>query len=183
MWPHAIEVYRDMSLFTSASSSISILFFLLSYIPGTHSEISTQFQNNSSIISESGDQNHPTNEKHISVLSFEFNEDPETKNEDESLAKDSFWGRLYFNDFPQRKGVQYFRAHFGLEPPRGEITFLLKEPYNLCDSIVDDEVRGDGKKFLVAIRGECSFGEKVKVANEAGADGLVIVNNVVSFCC
>jgi hypothetical protein len=149
-------------------------------------ETSTKFQSNSALDDNKNDEYKPTNEvkeERVSNLSFNLDGDPITSDEDNILAKDSFWGRLYFNDFPQRKGIQYFRGHFGSEPPRGEITFLLREPYTLCGSIIgNNEIQGNGKKFLVAMRGECPFGEKVRVANEAGVDGLVIVNNEVSFC-
>jgi len=118
-------------------------------------------------------------EKHtFSQLSFDT--DPFHHEEESTLANESFWGRLYIESFPDRKGFQYFRAHYGVPPPVNETTFVLADPIDLCS---DEEYTAGNLKdtVLVVRRGVCSFADKSRAAHEAGARGILFVNNEVSI--
>jgi hypothetical protein len=88
--------------------------------------------------------------------------------------------RLYVEGFPVP--LQYFRAHFGLPPPQGEMKLLLASPITMCDDITglatiynDNQV--DGNTIIVAQRGSCTFGDKAILAHEIGAAGVLFINN------
>lgn len=103
---------------------------------------------------------------------------------------ESTWGRLYLQGFPGHNGMQYFRAHFGSEPPLHHVKFVLANPSTYCRDN-DEEERSVGKSndlspstfdvdtILVVKRGDCTFVEKSQRAKDVGAGGLLIVNNEV----
>eukprot|EP00578_Thalassiosira_sp_NH16_P018356 CAMPEP_0181095702 /NCGR_PEP_ID=MMETSP1071-20121207/10652_1 /TAXON_ID=35127 /ORGANISM="Thalassiosira sp., Strain NH16" /LENGTH=448 /DNA_ID=CAMNT_0023178085 /DNA_START=696 /DNA_END=2042 /DNA_ORIENTATION=- len=109
-----------------------------------------------------------------SVLSFDSNQGDE---------ESSFWGRLYIKHFPD--SIQYFRAHFGWPAPsRRPVKLKLASPLNMCDEatglpILDNikEIDDETETVLVAMRGECTFGEKALVAHSVGVAGILFVNN------
>ena len=121
-----------------------------------------------------------------SVLNFdagEYSEDECDDNESTNTVN-SWWGRLYVEGCPAP--MQYFRAHFGEAPPHGNVKLLLASPPSMCDnlaglSILNNAHDVDGNTVVVAVRGECTFGEKAIAAFEAGAAGIVFVNNMVSI--
>lgn len=117
-----------------------------------------------------------------SVLSFD--KDP-TDGDDNELpqptTESSFWGKLYVEGFSVP--IQYFRAHFGQAPPSGVVKLLLASPINLCDDVLgfaslDNADKVDENTIIFAMRGECTFSEKASAAFEAGAAGIVFINNV-----
>jgi hypothetical protein len=121
-------------------------------------------------ISCQGDSLSAEEEHQFSQLNFDSDERIET-----------FWGRLYL-PFPDRKGFQYFRAHYGVAPPMEATSFLLAKPIDLCDTpSIDEEGLGYDEdlsdKILVVRRGNCSFAQKSLAAMELGAQGVLLVNN------
>jgi hypothetical protein len=57
--------------------------------------------------------------------------------------------------------MQYFRAHFGREPPEGEVKLLLASPSTMCDTISG-----------------LAVGKKALLTNEYGASGILFINNM-----
>lgn len=102
------------------------------------------------------------------------------------LAKESnsFWGRLFIDGFPGENGMQYFRAHFGILPPSlHKVRFVLAQHLDECSdggrlNEVDENLI-DHDTVLVVKRGNCTFGEKAQRAHDAGAGGILFVNNEV----
>lgn len=120
----------------------------------------------------------------MSNLDFSFQSEHDVGKENKLLmTKSSFWGRLYLNGFPNRKGTQYFRAHFGSVPPTNEITFTLASS-SLCkrDIATTQEREFDKMDDLIVVelRGNCTFEEKAWTAQQYGARGILFVNNEVS---
>ena len=99
--------------------------------------------------------------------------------------------------FPGHNGMQYFRAHFGNEPPLHRVKFVFANPSTYCKDNDDDDDDDEERKsaveksnelspstfdldtILVVKRGDCTFVEKSQRAQDAGAGGLLIVNNEV----
>jgi hypothetical protein len=90
------------------------------------------------------------------------------------LRSTRFWGRLYLDGWPQT--IQYFRAHFGIEPPLGRKRFVFAEPRDACSDLENAELINKNHILLVH-RGTCTFGTKAKIAEKAGASGVIIINN------
>jgi len=90
------------------------------------------------------------------------------------LRASRFWGRLYIDGWPQT--VQFFRAHFGIEPPTGRKVFVFPDPRDACEEIKNPEYYTEDHVLLVN-RGKCTFGTKAKNAQKTKATGIVIVNN------
>ena len=93
----------------------------------------------------------------------------------------SFWGRIYIDSFPDRKGFQYFRAHYGIAPPIEVTNFVLANPIHLCYAATSVNEEGSPRtdytnKTLVVRRGECGFYQKSQTAAAYGAQGILIVN-------
>eukprot|EP01033_Poteriospumella_lacustris_P010307 gene10307-7323_t len=91
-----------------------------------------------------------------------------------SLRASRFWGRLYIDGWPQT--IQYFRAHFGIEAPLGRKRFVFAEPRDGCQDLTNADLI-DSSHILLVNRGSCTFGTKAKVAQKAGAAGVLIINN------
>lgn len=115
---------------------------------------------------------------------------------DRESVSDASWGRLYVDGFPGQSGIQYFRAHFGSMPPSHRVKFVLagsssmtycnndsndnkekkEEAEEVAKSSTNDNLF-DSNTIVVAKRGSCTFVEKAKRAQDAGAGGLLITNN------
>jgi hypothetical protein len=90
------------------------------------------------------------------------------------LRATRFWGRLYIEGWPQT--VQFFRAHFGYEPPLGKKRFVFAEPRDGCGELTNGHLMTDEHVVLVN-RGTCTFGDKAKNIQATGASAIVIINN------
>lgn len=113
----------------------------------------------------------------FSVL--DFNADSTPANEDDlegqlRLRSTRFWGRLYFDGWPQT--IQYFRAHFGIEPPIGRKRFVFAEPRDACTDLTNAHLLTKDHVLLVH-RGTCTFGTKAKNAEKTAASAIIIINN------
>ncbi len=84
------------------------------------------------------------------------------------LRSTRFWGRLYIDGWPQT--IQFFRAHFGIEPPLGRKTFVFAEPRDACSDLTNAEHLTSDHVLLVH-RGTCTFGTKAKIAAKTNATG------------
>lgn len=90
------------------------------------------------------------------------------------LRSTRFWGRLYIDGWPQT--IQFFRAHFGNEPPLGRKTFVFAEPRDACEDLTNADALTEDHVLLVH-RGTCTFGHKAKIAQKTKASGIIIINN------
>lgn len=103
----------------------------------------------------------------------------------EKLRASRYWGRMYIEGHPQ--SIQYFRAHFGEQTPKGKKYFVFANSRDACSenlvvpkvfASVDAEHEVDTKEIvLLAHRGTCTFGVKALNAHAAGVSGLIIINN------
>lgn len=90
------------------------------------------------------------------------------------LRATRFWGRLYIDGWPQT--IQFFRAHFGIEPPFGRKIFVFAEPRHGCEELNNaDKLTSD--HVLLVNRGTCTFGTKAKIASKTNASAVIIINN------
>lgn len=90
------------------------------------------------------------------------------------LRSSRYWGRLYINGWPQ--SIQFFRAHFGIEPPIGQKTLVFAEPRDACTDLSNANLLTENHVLLVN-RGICTFGTKSKVASRTNASAVIIINN------
>jgi hypothetical protein len=90
------------------------------------------------------------------------------------LRASRYWGRLYIDGWPQT--VQFFRAHFGVEPPTGRKTFVFAEPRNGCSELTNAHLLTKDHVLLVN-RGVCTYGAKAKIAAATNASSVIIINN------
>lgn len=90
------------------------------------------------------------------------------------LRSTRFWGRLHIDGWPQ--SIQFFRAHFGKEPPYGRKRFVFAEPRDACTELENEKLITSDHILLVN-RGTCTYGTKAKTAKAAGASAIVIINN------
>ncbi len=90
------------------------------------------------------------------------------------LRSTRFWGRLYIDGWPQT--IQFFRAHFGIEPPFGKKRFIFPVPRDACSDIENSDKITENMVFLVP-RGNCTFGTKAKNAHKTRASAILIINN------
>eukprot|EP01031_Cornospumella_fuschlensis_P031675 gene31675-38280_t len=90
------------------------------------------------------------------------------------LRSTRFWGRLYIDGWPQT--IQYFRAHFGTEPPLGRKRFVFAEPRDACSPLTNADLLSNDHVLFVH-RGSCTFGTKAKNAQSTNASAIVIINN------
>ena len=90
------------------------------------------------------------------------------------LRSTRYWGRIYIDGWPQT--IQYFRAHFGIEPPFGRKIFVFAEPRDACADLTNtDKLTADHVLFVH--RGNCTFGSKAKNAMKTLASAMVVINN------
>jgi hypothetical protein len=81
---------------------------------------------------------------------------------------------LYLDGWPQT--IQFFRAHFGIEPPFGRKRFIFPNPRDACSTIENaDKISSDF--VLLVHRGNCTFGTKAKNAHATKASSILIINN------
>jgi hypothetical protein len=80
------------------------------------------------------------------------------------------WGRLYPQGWPS--GIQYLKAEFGGAAPEGSQTLHVGVPADGCS-----EMKTVNGGLVLVNRGTCTFGQKARRAQEAGAQGVIIVNN------
>jgi hypothetical protein len=110
---------------------------------------------------------------------LDFNADSTPANDDDvdgqlRLRSTRFWGRIYIDGWPQT--IQYFRAHFGIEPPLGRKIFVFAEPRDACDDLTNAHLLTKEHVLLVN-RGSCTFGTKAKFAEKTNASAIIIINN------
>lgn len=90
------------------------------------------------------------------------------------LRSTRFWGRIYLDGWPQT--IQFFRAHFGIEPPYGRKRFVFPEPRDACSDLQNaDKITQD--MVLLVHRGNCTFGTKARYAHNTKASSVLIINN------
>ena len=113
----------------------------------------------------------------FSNLDFNADSTPASEEDIEGqlrLRATRFWGRLYIDGWPQT--IQFFRAHFGIEPPLGRKTFVFAEPRDACSDLTNaDLITSDHIVFVH--RGTCTYGTKAKIVSKTGAGGIIIINN------
>eukprot|EP01038_Epipyxis_sp_PR26KG_P014922 gene14922-20071_t len=110
---------------------------------------------------------------------LDFNADSTPASEDDiegqlRLRSTRFWGRLYIDGWPQT--IQFFRAHFGIEPPLGRKIFVFAEPRDACQDITNAPYLTKDHVLLVN-RGTCTYGTKAKFAEKTNASAIIIINN------
>lgn len=110
---------------------------------------------------------------------LDFNADSSFAAEDDiegqiQLRNSRFWGRLYIEGWPQT--IQYFRAHFGSEPPMGRKQFVFAEPRDACEELTNGHLLTENH-VLLANRGICTYGTKAKNAQKTKATAIFIINN------
>ena len=122
----------------------------------------------------------------FSVLNFQTHHDKDEwtsqfDNEEaleENKSKLAFWGRLYLDGFPFP--MQYFRAHFGLPPPKGYFDFILIHTNEICIKGNETQHREIyANTVIVSERGTCSFSDKALTAFGLGAKAILFINNEV----
>lgn len=110
---------------------------------------------------------------------LDFNADSSFASDDDidgqmQLRNSRFWGRLYIEGWPQT--IQYFRAHFGSEPPIGRKQFVFAEPRDACEELKNGHLLTENH-VLLANRGTCTYGTKAKNAQKTKATAIFIINN------
>jgi hypothetical protein len=90
------------------------------------------------------------------------------------LRDTRFWGRLYLDGWPQT--IQFFRAHFGTSAPMGKKTFVFAEPRDACGELTNS-VKLTQDHVVLVNRGTCTYGQKAKHVQNAGASAIIIINN------
>uniref|UniRef100_A0A674K7R9 alpha-1,2-Mannosidase n=1 Tax=Terrapene triunguis TaxID=2587831 RepID=A0A674K7R9_9SAUR len=71
-------------------------------------------------------------------------------------------------------------AQFGMDLTKQEHGVVLSEPYQACAAISNrQEVQG---KMALAQRGECMFATKARNLQEAGASGVIFIDNAEGSC-
>lgn len=113
----------------------------------------------------------------FSNLDFSADSTPASEEDVEGqlrLRSTRFWGRLYIDGWPQT--IQYFRAHFGTEPPLGRKRFVFAEPRDACNPLTNAQLL-TSEHVLLVHRGTCTFGTKAKHAQLTNASAIVIINN------
>lgn len=113
----------------------------------------------------------------FSNLDFDADSTPAREDDIEGqlrLRSTRFWGRLYIDGWPQT--IQFFRAHFGIEPPMGRKTFVFAEPRDACHDLTNAHLLTPDHVLLVN-RGTCTYGTKAKNAAKTAATAIIIINN------
>lgn len=113
----------------------------------------------------------------FSNLDFAADNSPASEDDIEgqmNLRSTRFWGRLYIDGWPQP--IQFFRAHFGKEPPMGRKRFVFAEPRDGCLELENAQHLTSDHVLLVN-RGKCTFGTKALIASKTAAGSVVIINN------
>lgn len=90
------------------------------------------------------------------------------------LRSTRFWGRLVIDGWPQT--IQFFRAHFGIEPPFGRKRFVFAEPRDACGDLENAELI-TSDHIVLANRGRCTFGQKALNVRKTAASAIIVINN------
>ena len=113
----------------------------------------------------------------FSNLDFDADNAPASEEDYEAqlqLRSTRFWGRLYLDGWPQT--IQFFRAHFGQPAPLGRKQFVFAEPRDACSELTNADILNED--FIVLVnRGTCTYGQKAKNVQKAGAAAVLIINN------
>lgn len=91
-----------------------------------------------------------------------------------NLRSTRFWGRLYIDGWPQT--IQFFRAHFGIEPPFGRKRFVFAEPRDACTELENANLLTN-EHIVFVNRGRCTFGQKALNVKKTLASAVIIINN------
>jgi hypothetical protein len=113
----------------------------------------------------------------FSNLQFDADNTPAAEDDIEGqmrLRSTRFWGRIYIDGWPQ--SIQFFRAHFGNEPPIGRKRFVFSEPRDACQEFTNADLLTE-EHVVLANRGNCTFGTKAKFAQKTNAKAIIILNN------
>jgi len=113
----------------------------------------------------------------FSTLDFAADSTPAEEGDIEGqlrLRASRFWGRLYIDGWPQT--IQFFRAHFGIEPPLGKKRFVFAEPRDACVPLTNGHLLTADHVLLVN-RGNCTFGTKAINTHKTAAKAIIIINN------
>ena len=89
------------------------------------------------------------------------------------LRATRFWGRLHIDGWPQ--SIQFFRAHFGIEPPLGKKILVFAEPRDACSELLNTGLTDE--HVLLVKRGSCTFGTKAINVRKTPASAMVVINN------
>ncbi|CAM9357459.1 unnamed protein product, partial [Discosporangium mesarthrocarpum] len=98
-----------------------------------------------------------------------------TPQEQKELRDSRPWGRVYVDGWPAP--MQYMRSHFGGPAPGGIRPMILAGPLDACEPLTNSYQTDEVPPVIVAVRGTCTFSTKVNNTEQAGASGLLIVNN------
>lgn len=112
----------------------------------------------------------------FSNLDFAADNSPASEDDIEGqlrLRSTRFWGRLYIDGWPQ--AIQFFRAHFGIEPPYGKKHFIFAEPRDACLPLTNANLTSE--HVVIANRGTCTYGTKAKIVKQTAASAIIIINN------
>lgn len=113
----------------------------------------------------------------FSNLDFNADNSPADESDIEGqmhLRSTRFWGRLLIDGWPQ--SIQFFRAHFGKEPPYGRKRFVFAEPRDACTEL-DNAHLITADHVVLVNRGTCTYGTKARNVMSSGASAVVIINN------
>lgn len=113
----------------------------------------------------------------FSVLDFAADSSPADESDiegQERLRATRFWGRLHIDGWPQ--AIQFFRAHFGKEPPMGRKTFVFAEPRDACADL-ENAAHLTNDHVVLVNRGTCTFGTKATIVSKTKASAVIIINN------
>ena len=119
----------------------------------------------------------PSSPEVLSILDFTADSRPVPEDDLDGqlkLRSTRYWGRLHLDGWPQT--IQYFRAHFGIEPPMGRKIFVFPEPRDGCSEIENAAIYTSNHVLLLK-RGSCTFGTKARFAAKTAASGAIIINN------
>jgi hypothetical protein len=85
------------------------------------------------------------------------------------------WGRMYI----ERAGlsIQYFRAHFGGNIPNDSLPLMVSDLVDPTGCEPPSEEGTYAGTIVVVTRGVCTFTQKARIAQGAGASGIIVVNN------
>lgn len=115
----------------------------------------------------------------FSKLDFNADNTPASEDDVEEqmyLRATRFWGRMYVEGWPQ--SIQFFRAHFGNEPPIGRHKLIFAQPRDGCSPFTNvANPEDDVPSIFFTHRGNCTFGTKAKHAHQAGGKAVIIINN------
>jgi len=90
---------------------------------------------------------------------------------DDKLNKPAGWGSVFYPGAVEL--LEFYSADFSSRFPCRSFDAVVADPITACSEINVD-VRG---KYVLVHRGECAFEDKALKLAEAGAEGMILVNN------